>query len=234
MTTLPIGDWDPTSLDDEAVTDDAADALRTQVAGSATCADDRTVPVAGRKTSRFRSGSYLGDRLLQLAAERFGQPCRESEQHQAVQAVTESVGADADRETVTETARLAEEQSRNRRSYPRRLSECQVTLHRCEPGAPIRWIEKDWLLHSATLHGVLRDISMSGVALSVDEPFRTDDMVMVRISNSQFGTSVDTAGRVMRVSRSSEGYDVVLQLTKNLTLDEITPLRLQFSPEVEG
>eukprot|EP00913_Durusdinium_trenchii_P028401 g26629.t1 len=100
-------------------------------------------------------------------------------------------------DTVPDKAEEPVETAGNRRTYPRRLSECQVAIHRCQRDAPVRWVEKDWLLHASKTHGFLRDISMSGVSLTVAERFEAGDVLMLRISNPKLGTSVDTAGRVV-------------------------------------
>lgn len=230
MTTFPLTESESATPVGDELADAGTGHSTTELLESCLAGIDggRSQTVASA-TRQYRSGSYLGDLLLRLANDRNAFPATARSGH-----LRDAGTSDADSNPVP--ARETPEQHTaapdNRRAFPRSASECVVSVHRCKPDAPVRWVEKDWLLHASRLHGQLRDISMSGVAFSMAEPIEPNEILMLRIANPQLGTSVDSLGRVVRVTHEADLMFVVfLRFDRKLAFDQISPLRLQFSAE---
>jgi hypothetical protein len=110
----------------------------------------------------------------------------------------------------------------DRRNLPRRESECNVTI------CPLASDERptadkiEWLIHSGKRRGQLIDVSMSGVALHLDEELAPGTRVILRISNRTIDRHVNALARVLRCrAESGTGWSVVCRFEKNLSFEQI-------------
>lgn len=165
------------------------------------------------RPTQTAAGSLLGDSLLRL-----------SRQERSLPDTAEPVMPP------TSVAKEDTPPTKNRRRFPRHESGCRVQFHRCGINAPHRWSQKDWLLHATSNVGILCDVSMAGLAFSYRDSLEVDETIMLRISSPKLGTQVDTVGRVMRSTDEGDAnWTIYCKLDRKLTLDQIQPLRLQFS-----
>lgn len=110
----------------------------------------------------------------------------------------------------------------DRRVYPRRGSDSEVVLCRIPTGSRLPPQRVAWLLHSSRLKGKLRDVSLSGLALLVNEELEAGTSLLARIFNRQANASVDTAGEVLRCTAVGDGtWQVVCRLDRHLSFDEV-------------
>lgn len=110
----------------------------------------------------------------------------------------------------------------DRRAFPRRESGCIVALYVLSPQEALTPDRIDWLLHSTRLKGNLVDVSMSGIALQIEEPVESGKRVLLRVSNRRLDQHVDCPGSVLRCSPARDGlWNVVCRLDKHLSFEQI-------------
>src|SRR5205085_1704620 len=95
--------------------------------------------------------------------------------------------------------------SSDRRMFPRRQSECSVTLVFRRETQRLTPREIDWLLQTGSLRGRLLDISQTGLCLLWNEQIPDNAEVVLRISNPQLNRHVDATARVINSKPGGHG-----------------------------
>lgn len=112
-----------------------------------------------------------------------------------------------------------------RRRFPRRQSECEVTLIDREKTHELTPQETDWLLKSSCQVGRLLDLSQSGLCLLLDTGISAGTEVLLRISNHRLNRHVDSAAKVVRSQPAGHGrFCVHCQVLQDFTLDQLQDL----------
>ncbi len=121
-----------------------------------------------------------------------------------------------------------------RRRFPRRQSECSVTLVERAQTLELTPRETDWLLQSSRAVGQLLDISQTGLCLLVEKDLAIGSEVLLRISNPQLQRTVDSAATVVRSQPSGAGrFSIHCVVLREFTLDQLQDLgRPQISNHV--
>jgi hypothetical protein len=128
---------------------------------------------------------------------------------------------------VPETS-TAEADPSDRRAFPRRDSECVVSIHRQQNPPENNEQQMDWQLHSSQLKGSLADISMNGVSFLLSEPIERGENIVLRMASHRFNNQVDTEATVLRSFSQGRGqWKVVCQFRRNLTFEEVHNLSRQ-------
>lgn len=113
----------------------------------------------------------------------------------------------------------------DRRRFPRRSSECLVTVVERSATAELTPREVDWMLQSSRDAGRLLDLSQTGLCLLLDHDLAIDSEVLLRISNPQLDRYVDASAKVVRSYRTGQGrYSIHCQALNDFTLDELQDL----------
>ena len=113
----------------------------------------------------------------------------------------------------------------DRRRFPRRSSECTVTVVERSETEQLTPREIDWLLQSGRDVGRLLDLSQTGLCLLLDHDVAVDSEVILRISNEQLNRHVDASAKVVRSYRTGQGrFSVHCKALHEFTLDELQDL----------
>ena len=110
----------------------------------------------------------------------------------------------------------------DRRALPRRLGDCQLVAHPLDGEYPPR--NTEWMLHAAQWTGPLVNISLSAVAFQLDRSVAIGTTLLLRITNPQLGSCVESLGRVERVSTIRDTHIIVCTLTQPLNTVELDSL----------
>ena len=113
----------------------------------------------------------------------------------------------------------------DRRGFPRRPSECSVTLIERHETSQLTPQEIDWWLQSSRTVGRLLDISQTGLCLQLDREIAHETEVLLRISNHQLDRYVDATAKVIHSNRTGRGqFSVHCRALHDLTLAELQDL----------
>jgi hypothetical protein len=119
-------------------------------------------------------------------------------------------------------ARAETASGRDRRAFPRRDSGCAVSVCRRKDGSPVNAQRMGWLLHSSRLKGMLVDISMNGVAFTLGEEIGDGEAILLRLTNTRFGTHVDKSATVIRaLPVNGRQWKIICQFDHKLTYEQV-------------
>ena len=113
----------------------------------------------------------------------------------------------------------------DRRAFPRRQSECLVTvLHRYET-RHLKPRETDCLLQNGRVVGRLLDISQTGLCLMLGEVIADNSELVLRISNQQLNRHVDASAQVIHSQHVGHGrFSIHCRVLRDFTLSELQDL----------
>ena len=112
----------------------------------------------------------------------------------------------------------------DRRRFPRHESSAVVRVYLLGERKSLNPIEREWRLHSTPLRGQLADVSMSGVALLMDESVPSGTHLWLRFSKP-IDKSIERTIRVVNVIPQDSGqWQIVGELLQRLSLAEVTRL----------
>ncbi len=113
----------------------------------------------------------------------------------------------------------------DRRAFPRRQSECLVTvLHRCET-QHLKPRETDCLLQNGRLVGRLLDISQTGLCLMLGEVIADNSELVLRISNQHLNRHVDASAQVIHSQHAGHGrFSIHCRVLRDFNLSELQDL----------
>lgn len=113
----------------------------------------------------------------------------------------------------------------DRRRFPRRQSECSVSIVERQQVEGLTPRETDWVLRSSQDVGRLLDISQSGVCMQLSHAISVGSEVLLRISNGQLNRHVDSAATVVHCHNIvPQKYSVHCQVLFDFTLDQLQDL----------
>ena len=93
----------------------------------------------------------------------------------------------------------------DRRGFPRRASECSVTVIDRRETDPLTPHEVDLWLQTGGHVGKLLDISQTGLCLQLNREVLPDSELILRITNQQLNSHVDTVARVVHSRTIGQG-----------------------------
>lgn len=112
-----------------------------------------------------------------------------------------------------------------RRRFPRRQSECEVTLIDRQQTLDLTPQETDLLLRSSSQVGRLLDLSQTGLCLLQDVDVALGSEVLLRISNHQLNRHVDSAAKVVRSQSAGHGrFCIHCEVLQGFSLDQLQDL----------
>jgi len=120
-------------------------------------------------------------------------------------------------ETVSSTPELTGDQ----RYFPRRTAAGFVSVVRFPPGAEVTPQWTDWLMQTSGLTGELVDLSRSGLALVLLQPFTMGDAVVVRLSQQDSDDTLDAVAEVVRsIDLGDQRWKIMAQFTRPLDFEK--------------
>ncbi|MDB5384936.1 MAG: hypothetical protein JWM11_582 [Planctomycetaceae bacterium] len=113
----------------------------------------------------------------------------------------------------------------NRRKFPRRQSECRVTVVRRSETVGLTPQKIDWLLESGATHGRLQNLSQLGICLLLTHELPAETEVLLRIANEKLGRYVDVTAHVVRSQLTQSGtFSIHCRSLRDFTRDELQDL----------
>ncbi len=113
----------------------------------------------------------------------------------------------------------------DRRGFPRRASECSVTLLERRETELLTPQEIDMWLDAGGTAGKLLDISLTGLCLQLNRDIGKDSEIILRISNPKLNRQVDTTAKVVHTRGTGQGrYSVHCSVLHPLTVAELQDL----------
>lgn len=113
----------------------------------------------------------------------------------------------------------------DRRRFPRRRSECSVSIVERNQVEGLTPRETDWLLRSSQDVGRLLDVSQTGVCMQLSHAISVGSEVLLRISNDQLNRHVDSAATVVHCQYIvPQKYSIHCQVLFDFTLDQLQDL----------
>ncbi|MDB5335230.1 MAG: hypothetical protein JWN70_849 [Planctomycetaceae bacterium] len=113
----------------------------------------------------------------------------------------------------------------DRRGFPRRASECSVTLVERRETQLLTPQEIDLWLDAGGTAGKLLDISQTGLCLQLNREIANDSEILLRISNQKLNCHVDTTATVIHSRSTGNGrYSVHCSVLHPLTIAELQDL----------
>ncbi|HUQ68072.1 MAG TPA: PilZ domain-containing protein [Planctomycetaceae bacterium] len=107
------------------------------------------------------------------------------------------------------------------RYFPRRAAAGFVSVVRFPPGAELTPQWTDWLMQTSGLTGELVDLSRSGLALVLLQPFAAGDALVVRLSQQDSDDTLDAVVEVVRsIDLGDQRWKIMAQFTKPLDFEE--------------
>lgn len=118
-----------------------------------------------------------------------------------------------------------------RRKFPRRRSECRVSIVSRADTEDLTPREIDWILESGHSVGRLQDLGQLGICLLLRKEIPEGTEVILRITNEQIQRNVDMSARILRTQVNRPGlYSIHCQTLRDFTLDELQDLGQQPIP----
>lgn len=113
----------------------------------------------------------------------------------------------------------------DRRGFPRRASECSVTLIERRETELLTPQEIDLWLDAGGTAGKLLDISQTGLCLQLNREIAKDSEIILRISNQKLNRQVDTTAKVIHSRGTGQSrYSVHCSVLQPLTVAELQDL----------
>jgi hypothetical protein len=113
----------------------------------------------------------------------------------------------------------------NRRKFPRRRSECNVSIVRRSETAGLTPQQIDWLLESGRAIGRLKNLSQLGICLVLASVIAAETEVLMRITNDEIGRHVDITAQVIGSQAAHSGtFTIHCRTLRDFTLDELQDL----------
>ncbi len=115
-----------------------------------------------------------------------------------------------------------QQQRRDRRAFPRRISRCTVSLCADTGGGEDSLFQRAWTLHSSQIKGRMVDISRSGLSMTLGRSLELGQSVCMKIENPLFGHRLIAVAEVVRQQPDGQGHwTVMCRFAKPLEFEQI-------------